>query len=140
MRGGPIKGYVGIPFVDGGRGLSGCDCWGLVRLVHLREWKIDLPSYGEIAAADLLAAARAMREGAGDEIWKRVTDLPRRPMDVVLMRRIGDAGRAPVHVGIMVDPKRMLHVEEAADSHTLPLDHPTVRPRILGFFRHRGLP
>lgn len=135
-----MKGYVGIPWIDGGRNLSGCDCWGLVRLVHAREADIELPSYGEIAAADLLAVARSMRHDAFADPWRRVTDEPRRQMDVVLMRRLGDSGRAPVHVGIMVDAARMLHIVEAADSHTVPLDHPTVKPRILDFFRHRDLP
>jgi cell wall-associated NlpC family hydrolase len=135
-----MRGYVGIPFVDGGRDMAGCDCWGLVRLVHFREAGIELPSYGEIAAADLLATARAMRDGAISEPWTKVTGAARRAMDVVLMRRLGDSGRAPVHVGIMVDARRMLHIVRAADSHTVPLDHPTVKPRVLDFFRHRDLP
>ncbi|MBN9078182.1 MAG: hypothetical protein BGN87_06195 [Rhizobiales bacterium 65-79] len=135
-----MRGYVGVPFRDGGRDQAGWDCWGLVRFAHWDEAGVELPSYGEISAADLLSAARAMREGAQDEIWRRVTDLPRRRMDVVLMRRLGDSGRAPVHVGILADERRMLHVEEAADTHLVPLDHPTVRPRILDFFRHRDLP
>jgi cell wall-associated NlpC family hydrolase len=134
-----IRGYIGIPFIDGGRDMTGCDCWGLIRLVYRLEAGIELPSYGEIAAADLLAVARSMRDDAFADPWRRVTDEPRRPMDVVLMRRLGDGGKAPVHVGIMVDPKRMLHIVEAADSHTVPLDHPTVKPRILDFFRHRNL-
>ena len=120
-----MRGYVGVPFRDGGRDQAGWDCWGLVRFAHWDEAGVELPSYGE---------------GAQDEIWRRVTDLPRRRMDVVLMRRLGDSGRAPVHVGILADERRMLHVEEAADTHLVPLDHPTVRPRILDFFRHTDLP
>lgn len=135
-----MRGYVGIPWVDGGRDMTGCDCWGLVRLIHQREAEIELPSYGEIAAADLLAVAKELRRGRASEPWCRVTDEQRRPLDVVLMRRLGDGGRAPVHVGILADPRRMLHVEEAADTHLIPLDHPTVKPRILDFFRHRDLP
>ena len=46
--------YVGIPFVDGGRGIDGLDCWGLFLLVYLEQFGIELPSYGEISAMDLL--------------------------------------------------------------------------------------
>jgi hypothetical protein len=110
-----------------------------VRLVHASESGIDLPDYGEIGAFELAAIARHMRYDADADPWVKVTDVPRRPLDVVVMRRFGDHGRAPIHVGVMVSPRRMLHVEEPADSHVVPLDHPIVKTRILDFYRHRRL-
>lgn len=133
--------FVGIPFRDGGRDRSGCDCWGLVRLVHAELAGVDLPAYGEIAASNLLAIVRAMDTGAQDAaVWRRVDDLPRRALDVVTMRGFGATGRAPLHVGVMLDPRRLLHVEESTDSVTVPLDHPSVAGRLLGFHRHADLP
>jgi len=37
--------YQSIPFVEYGRGVSGCDCWGLARLIEREEFNKNLPSY-----------------------------------------------------------------------------------------------
>lgn len=39
--------YVGIPFVSGGRTEQGLDCYGLIRLIHLNEYNIELPLLNE---------------------------------------------------------------------------------------------
>lgn len=134
------EGYVGITFRDGGRDRGGCDCWGLVRLMHLEEAGIELPSYGEIGSDELLAIARTMAgaTSAGD-VWRRVDEEPRRRLDVVVMKGLDEAARVPVHVGVMLDGKRMLHTERHVDSHSVLLDHPSVRSRIVGIYRHRSL-
>lgn len=134
-----MNGYVGIPFVDGGRDRSGCDCWGLVRIVYAEQACIDLPSYGEIGAHELLAVTRALDAGMLDETWRRVDGETRRPLDVVVMKRLDKAGAVPVHVGVMLDARRVLHVEEATDSVAVAVTHPSVAGRIVGFYRHRDL-
>src|SRR5512134_1374594 len=51
--------YVGIPYLDHGAARSGCDCWGLVRLIYRERTRIELPSY----AGDY--AGEADSEGVG---------------------------------------------------------------------------
>lgn len=38
-----VNNYIGIPFVSGGRDKTGCDCYGLVRLILQNEYNIELP-------------------------------------------------------------------------------------------------
>lgn len=125
--------YVGIPFLDGGRDRAGCDCWGLVRLVYAEVLGIDLPSYGEIAARDVVAATRQIREASAARPWVPVAG-PAQPMDVLVM-----AGR-PLHVGVMLDARRVLHVEAATAAVIVEVERCThVRARRLSLFRHEAL-
>lgn len=135
-----MNGYVGIPFLDHGRDRAGCDCWGLVRLVLAEQAGLDLPSYGEISADELLAVSRRIRQATDNGPWRRVDGEPRRALDVVVMHSLAEAAAAPVHVGVMLDARRMLHTVKAADSHVVPLSHPSVASRIVGIFRHVSLP
>lgn len=132
--------YVGIPFKDVGYDEKGCHCWGLVRLVLKREWNIDVPEYGEIGAKDLLKIVREMRRQRETEVWRNVTAEPRRAGDCILMRRHEDVDDSPFHIGIMLDERRLLHVERKANSHTALLSDPMVAGRILGAYRHKDMP
>lgn len=126
--------YVGLPYVDGGRGPAAVDCWGLIVLVYREQLGIDLPAYGEISARDLIRVARAMAAGSGAEDGWSAVDHPQ-PYDVAIM---GSArgGRAVVHVGVMSTPNLMLHAEEGIGVGTIPVTHFAVAGRILGYRRH----
>lgn len=123
--------YIGAPFLDGGRGPDSYDCWGLVREVYARMLGVDLPSYGEISARDLVRVARAMDAGKGDG-WRAV-GVPQ-ALDVCLMRS-GRGGIAVVHVGVMVDARRVMHVEAATAAVVVPVTHSSVAGRIVGYRR-----
>lgn len=134
--------YVGLPFKSDGLTRGGLHCWGLVRLVLAEQAKVDVPSYGGDSADDLLAAARHFRDGTGNaETWSKV-DQPRL-FDVVLMTAMeqvdGVQRRLPAHCGIAISPTHLLHVWEATASVVMAREHPRVRFRILGFYRHRAL-
>lgn len=128
--------YMKIPFMDGGRAMSGCDCFGLVRLVMNDQCGILLPSYGEISARDLAKIAVSMEADAQSEAWIPV-EQPRE-FDVVVMRWF--ARPQTGHVGIMVDDRRVLHTEERTGSPVIvPLTHYSIKGRVKWFRRHRGL-
>lgn len=132
-----IDGYIGIPYVDKGRKLDGADCWGLVRIVHMQEAGIEIPSYGDISEKDLLRVVREMKAGLESDIWVDVADRPRAAMDVVVMTKLDEVASFPYHVGIMMSPTRMLHTVRAAASHMSRLSDPTIK--IIGFRRHKDL-
>lgn len=123
--------YIGLPFQDGGRGPHVFDCWGLVRDVYARELGVVLPSYGEISAHDLVRVAREMSAGQDDGWWLIGTPAP---FDVCLMR--APRGRAAVvHVGVMVDGRRVLHIEAATAAVVVPVTHFSVAGRVMGYRR-----
>lgn len=123
--------YIGLPFHDGGRGPLAYDCWGLVRRVYADRLGVDLPIYGEISARDLARVARAMDAGQGNG-WQAVQAAA--PLDVVGMRS-GSGGQRVVHVGVMVDAQRLLHVEAASAAVVVPVAHFSVAGRIVGYWR-----
>ncbi len=124
-------GYVGLPF---GEGAGQVTCWSLVRRVYADQLSIALPEYGEISARDLARIARAMATGK-DDGWQ--VPAAAAALDVVLMRA-GRGGAAVVHVGVMVDTRRLLHVEAATAAVIVPVTHISVAGRIVGYRRYAG--
>ena len=128
--------YIGLPFIEKGRALDGCDCWGLVTTVFAAERGITLPSYTEdyasIAERQEIAAAFQAAEA---EPWRPVALGSERGFDVGLFRR----GPIAAHVGIVVAPGKMLHAEEGHDSRIEDYRGGKWRTRLIGFYRHREL-
>jgi cell wall-associated NlpC family hydrolase len=123
--------YVGLPYRDHGRGPEAFDCWGLVRLVYLEVFKIELPSFvdGYLSASwDAEGvAALVVHERAR---WREVQD--RREGDVVVIRM---AAR-PRHVGLWLEGNRMLHTLAGHDSALESLESPKWARRIDGVYRY----
>lgn len=98
--------YLSIPFAERGRSFTGCDCWGLVRLVYQQERGIDLPAWDAYGAITERPAIRALLSDALDNAFEAV-DAPR-PWAIPLFRSVSSV----FHVGVMVDDCRMLHAEK----------------------------
>lgn len=123
--------YIGIPFVDGGAGPSGCDCWGLVRLIYRQEFGIDLPGvvYETMPEAKSIQAALELTR---DAFWEPV-DMPRAG-DVLSLRVAGHES----HVGIVTTPGHMLHMPEHEDSVIEPYTSRRWKERVIGIYRYAG--
>lgn len=126
--------YIGIPFKEGGRERSGLDCYGLLRLVINERFGGEIPEYEGIAYrqgdnADFLATLMDERI----RLWKPVRIDDERPGDGILLRVMG----RPIHVGVVIAPGVMLHIEKDCDSLIERYSNGSRwERRILGFYRH----
>ncbi|MDX1539978.1 MAG: NlpC/P60 family protein [Geminicoccaceae bacterium] len=126
-----------VPFKEHGRGWDGLDCWGLVWLGYREVLGIDLPSYAEEydTTRGRLEDGSPNRKlsdlivGKRDLSWVRVYDL--QPMNVALFRYAS----APLHVGLVIDARDMVHVERGAEVAVEPHAGPAWGPRLLGYWR-----
>lgn len=124
--------YVGIPYADLGRSETGCDCWGLLRLVYGRELGIALPAYtgayacaGERREVDALVASE---QACGP--WRPVAEI--RAFDLLLFR----VGAYRSHVGVAIDGTRMLHMDGEDQARVATRLAPRWASRFAGAFRH----
>lgn len=135
-----VGSYIGIPYEDHGRGRCGCDCWGLVRMVLAEQRGIELPCYGtEYASEDDHAAVGAAMSAAQGG-WAPVDDGHEQPFDVAQLtlpiRTPAGWRYEPLHVGIVVMPGVLLHVERATAALLAKYrDGAPMQRRLSGFWR-----
>lgn len=131
-----VADYVGLPYRAKGRDRDGLDCWGLVRLVMLEVFRVELHSYTAAYATptDMIEVSAVLKGEIPESGWQPVVDAPRAG-DGVVFRLLGQ----PWHVGLIVEPGRFLHIEEGAGSVVDRLDSPRWARRIHGIFRHEAL-
>jgi cell wall-associated NlpC family hydrolase len=101
--------YIGVPFVPRGRTPAGVDCWGLVRLVYADQLGVELPSLADDYPDTRDGAVLGPLLHSHLEAWQPA--LPQ-PFAVALFTAHG--GRC--HVGVMIDPARMLHTAPGKDA------------------------
>lgn len=122
--------FVGIPWIDRGRSIIGCDCWGLVWIVYRELLRIELPSYHDryVTSADRAATA-ALVAGELDP-WEEIAAGQEMTFDVALMQG------TPLHIGIVTAPGMMLHVESGETSRIERYRSGLLQNR-LSFYRYR---
>ncbi|MDR0710057.1 MAG: C40 family peptidase [Spirochaetaceae bacterium] len=122
--------YVGIPFVSGGRESSGCDCYGLIRLVLLEQFACQLPllALGYKNACDAAETGPLIQRYLpllkGGQITKPAAG------SVPLIRYRGRTS----HVGIFVDDEYILHTLPKIGAHCVDAGHLFLRGAIEGIY------
>lgn len=144
--------YVGLPWKNGGRARDGLDCWGLARLVAAERFGAALPAYDEAIwrecerrrdqveiNAELAAFMNGERIKGWSTVWEVSSAPPDEPLgggrvvagDVAMIRNLG----AAIHVGIVIAPGHMLHIEDEIDAMCVPYDDAMTARRVVGFYR-----
>lgn len=100
-----INDWLRIPYRDHGRDWTGCDCWGLVRMVRFALRGDFLPSYGGIDPQDKPALTAAAGEVMSLDGFRECE--PRLGAIATVWR-----GALCLHVGIVVDVEGRLAVLE----------------------------
>lgn len=121
---------------------SDIHCWELVRQVFNEHTGILLPEYAEVDAKHLVDVANMVdQESKLLEVWRPVPMAEHQFLDVVVMRGwlpdgTGTRRRGIVHTGIVPQPRSLLHTNVRDVSVCMPLNHVSVRNRIVGVYRH----
>ena len=125
-----VSEYIEIPFEDHGRTRSGCDCYGLLRLVLNEQFGHTLPEFGNGYSdfGDRDTEARLIEEGL-PLIGAHLVPLPAEG-DIVLLEYFGTAS----HVGVYLGHHRMLHTERGKGTHIADLATPHYEHRIVGYY------
>ena len=137
--------YIGIPFAQHGRDHEGCDCWGLYRLVMMEQFDWDLPSMGEVYASisdGELVSELIHDNGIANDDWQEVQPGLEKLGDAILMSGLyqqnGQWHKANMHVGLVMAPGIMLHVEKGIDAALgLYKSDRRLKTRVKGLWRNR---
>jgi len=124
--------YIGIPFVPDGRDRAGCDCYGLICLVYREQFGIELPSYAGIFQDQSYESLRRVARfiAAHKNTWQQVKSP--KPFDMIVLR----SGRYLWHVGLSIDRRSMLHIQEGIDSVVEDYTGPMWRRKVEEFRRY----
>ena len=114
--------YLKIPFVFNGRDWSGCDCYGLVRLIWGTELGRWLPKY---QYEDNKSAQSDVNSFSGEKSVK--VNAGFKKFDVVIMRSV----RYGFHIGMMINDNKFIHTDEHTGVQIVNIAHPLWQNKII---------
>lgn len=127
-----VSKYIDIHFTEKGRGMAGCDCWGLVFLIYRDLLDTELPlyldSYQNTADEKVVSAAIRNEKVNWEEVDKA------QPGNVVLIRLKGQ----PMHVGVYLGNGRFIHCLDKVGVVIEKVNSITWRDRIVGYYKYSG--
>lgn len=125
-----VNKYIGIPFKVGGRDREGCDCWGLVRLVLKEQCGISVPSL----SSDYATLKDGGKIAALVEDTKPLVAARQLPGPVSGAVVVIKARGLPMHVGLMIDERHVLHVGKGYNAIVEKVDGPRLKGKIEGYY------
>jgi len=134
--------YIGIPWVSHGRGPEGYDCWGLIRFIAKDQFGWDWPSYDDTytlgSQADDVSVYK-VNEGLIKD-WHKIHDDDQSAFKYIDRTIQGDIiwlkhKSHVVHMGMMLDTRKFIHVSATTDSIISRADHFIWKNKILGYYR-----
>jgi cell wall-associated NlpC family hydrolase len=123
--------YIGVPFVDGGNGPDGFDCWGLSRYVLAQEFGVQLPAYNYALEDTPVEERLADRLRVVTENEAQYRALPG-PVEGALVL-FHTRGRRP-HIGVCTDQRNLLHMTKELGAVVVPLNSSLVRNGLVGYY------
>jgi len=131
-----INRYIGIPYKDRGRDVSGADCWGLVRMIYQDELQITLPSYdGDyLSSEEAEEIGRLVNRERGS--WREIPRGEEQEGDIIVLRLM----RCPMHVGVIYKPGMMIHLLRGCNAVAEAYTSRLWTNRIHCILRHEGMP
>jgi len=135
--------YLDIPFAFDGRDRTGCDCWGLLRLIYAEQLGIELPSFSDVPAAESHLVMQEMVRQSRTRPWLDVPLSDLREFDAVRMighYRDGNGvmHRGPIHVACALDNSTILHIEPGRGVIAQPITEQAIARRIVAVHRHEA--
>ena len=126
-----VKKYVGIPFVSGGRDETGCDCYGLARLILRNEYGYDLPVLnGDYTNALNIAETKKLFMENVPLLCGEKIDGPEEKA-VALMRM----GGRLCHIGLYAGDGCIIHSRHKVGVVCERLSSPSLAGRVEGWYR-----
>jgi len=124
--------YIGIPYVDNGISMHGCDCWGLIMLIYQNEYNITLPDYStqypDTQALSIISPIVEVEKES--DIWYNV-ETPEEG-DIIVFNIKG----APVHCGVYLSNKDFIHNFHGCNSCIESVKSTRWNKRVEGYYRH----
>lgn len=127
--------YIDIPFQEFGRTRSGCDCWGLVRLVYQEQLGINLPSYLGFYEDCRDEGHLAPLISEESKIWNSIPLGTEQMGDVIVLRMRG----VPMHTAFIIEPGLMLHIHEGINAVIENYHRSHWKKRVMGIYRHQEI-
>lgn len=101
--------YLLIPYTLGGRDHSGCDCWGLVRLILEEQFNVFVPSYDVFDDNPVIHEAKMCAGFSMPINWEKVQKANVKCGDVAHIQQ----GDYTCHVGIFVSDTLLIHAQKS---------------------------